>query len=87
MKLPEQFDPKAEQLLMEGGYRWDDWHYGFRRVRRRESESTDQYLARGPIVITFEELDDHGLLRRPGKTGTGRRKALEWLEQRIKSLD
>ncbi len=94
MKLPTELnlniDPRADGLLRKHGYRWDDWHYGFRRVRRPDSESTDQYVARGPIIISFEELEDHGLLTPltpPGKTGTGRRVALQWLEERIKSLD
>jgi len=83
----EKIDPRADQLLKKHGYRWDDWHYGFRRVRRPESESTDQYIARGPIIVSFEELEDHGLYMPPGKTGTGRRIALQWLEERIKYLD
>jgi len=47
----------SERLLKASGYLWDPWSFGFRRVRDWDHETTEQYLAKRPEIITFEELE------------------------------
>jgi len=37
--------------------------FAFKRVRRIEKESVEEYMNRPAVVITFEELEDHALLK------------------------
>jgi hypothetical protein len=82
---PAELDPDAARLLGRHGYLWDDWFHGFRRERRVGGESTEEYLKKGPIVISFEELRDHGLLAPEAPSVRDRAAGLAWLAVRIKS--
>jgi hypothetical protein len=53
---------QAEKLFERYGYVWSDWLYAYRRVRRIGRESTQEYLTAPPVVITYEDLKDHGLI-------------------------
>jgi len=55
-------DSDAEILLKKYGYVWSDWLYAYRRTRRVGRESTQEYLAAPPVVVSNEDLKDHGLI-------------------------
>jgi hypothetical protein len=80
MNMPEMLDDKALELLITHGYVWDPALYAFRRARRVRDESVKQYQDREPILVTFEELDDHSLT---GLRGEHAIKALtdRWFEK------
>jgi hypothetical protein len=78
--------PKAQELLDEFGYRWDPYHYGFRRIRRR-GEDLQQYRIAPPTVLPRESVDDLGLGESSTLDGTqldaalsALRRQLVWLE-------
>jgi hypothetical protein len=78
-------DSEAENLLKKFGYVWSDRLYAYRRARRVDRQSTQEYLAAPPILVTYEELRDHGLAvpqYDPGAespTPAQRRAAIQWL--------
>ena len=53
---------EAENLFNRHGYVWSDWLYAYRRARRVGRESTQEYLAAPPVVVTYEDLKDHSLI-------------------------
>jgi hypothetical protein len=86
---PDTIEFQAVQMLSEAGYVWDDSLFAFRRKRKIDRETTEQYLKAPPKVIAFEELDDHGLvlprqINGPRATPEARRYGLSWLADRIK---
>jgi hypothetical protein len=78
-------DSDAENLLNEYGYVWSAQLYACRRVRRVDRQSTEEYLAAAPVVVSYEELRDHGLVvpqydsSAIPPTPTERRAAIQWL--------
>jgi hypothetical protein len=86
---PDTIEFQAVQMLRDAGYVWDDSLFAFRRKRRIDRETTEQYLNSPPKVIAFEELDDRGLvlprqINGPRATPEARRHGLTWLAGRIK---
>lgn len=79
MSTPEVIDREAEAILSREGYLWDAFLNAFRRIRQPRHESTDAYLQAGPVLITIEELEDHGLLRGQDLTPEQHRVACSWL--------
>src|SRR6202030_3436174 len=68
-ELPEEtelsvpnLDSEAEKLFDKFGYIWSDWLYAYRRTRRVDRQSTQEYLAASPVLVSYEELRDHGLV-------------------------
>lgn len=84
MNIPAQVSRSNGRLLAENGYHWDNWAYGFRRVRDAPSQSTAHYLASTPDIISFEELTAHGCLA-PGASVHQRRESEVWLKARVKA--
>jgi hypothetical protein len=84
MRMPAELSEKAENLLRQHDYLWDNSLYAFRRARQVGKESTEKYLKAKPKLITFEELTDHGLFA-PHATADQKAAALAWLEERVKS--
>ena len=78
-------DSEAEKLFDKFGYVWSDWLYAYRRTRRVDRQSTQEYLAAPPVLVSYEELRDHGLVvpqYDPGAvspTPAQRRSAIQWL--------
>jgi hypothetical protein len=60
INLPAELSAKNGRLLAENRYLWDNWVYGFRRMRDAPSQPTAEYLASTPDIISFEELTAHG---------------------------
>ena len=86
---PDTIEFHAIQMLRNAGYVWDDSPFAFRRKRRIDQETTEQYLKAPPKMIAFEELDDHGLvlprqINGPRATPEARRYGLNWLAERLK---
>ncbi len=84
-------DPDADRLLRESGFLWNDFLYAFQRIRRTRREATDSYLS-NPVLVTFEELNDHHLiapveLQHVQPTVQQRRDGLAWLASRIRSYN
>jgi hypothetical protein len=73
---PKDVDPEALTLLVENGWQWQEIALGFiRRARAGER----------PFLISREELDRHGLVRKPQVfvTEAERQKGLRWLREEI----
>ena len=85
MSVPN-LDSEAEKLLDKFGYIWSDWLYAYRRTRRVDRQSTQEYLAAPQVLVSYEELRDHGLVvpkYDPGAvspTLAQRRTAIQWLQ-------
>ena len=91
MTTPVNIEIQAVRQLTDAGYLWDDSLYAFRRVRRVGRETTQQYWNSPPLVVAFEELEDHGLVLRDRNVGgvraaasTDPNEGLRWLAERIK---
>jgi len=82
-------EQQAEDLLKKHGYAWCHALKAYRRTRQVRQESTSQYLAGEPVVVTFEELEDHNLIPPQfGPTGVQptlaeKRANLQWLAERL----
>lgn len=94
MRIQKDIDPEAVKLLEEAEWRWDQSAYAFRRTRRAHGETTEAYKARQrlqpcPDVISYEELDQHGLAPHKQDVVTAHEKAngLRWLRERIKKAE
>ena len=75
---------EMERLLKSNGYLWDNFYNGFRRIRNIENhETTQEYLAKPPNVISFEELEDSGCFALDA-TVQQRDAAETWLRERLK---
>jgi hypothetical protein len=78
-------DSEAENLLKKSGYVWSDWLYAYRRARRVDRQSTREYLAAPPVIVSYEDLRDNGLIvpqydsSAVLPTPAQRRAAIEWL--------
>jgi hypothetical protein len=89
MSAPDDLNLEAEKALKQAGYLWDEHLYAFRRTRDFNRQTTKEYLASQPVVITFEELYDHKLVGAESHTKDEqltpqeRVVVLEWLGQRI----
>jgi len=79
--VPKNIDSLAIRILEDNGWLWDDYRFSFRRVRFEES--TQDYLSRPPLLITYEEISDHGLT---SSSVAQVERAREWLKQRINEL-
>jgi hypothetical protein len=53
MKKQGDFDSDALKILAAYDYIWDPMSYAFRRARRVEKESTEEYLAKKPCVVSL----------------------------------
>lgn len=82
-------DSEAAKLFARFGYVWSDWLYAYRRTRRVDLQSTQEDLAAPPVLVSYEELRDHGLLvpqYDPGAvspTPAQRRSAIQWLHNSL----
>jgi len=78
---------EAENLFNRHGYVWSDWLYAYRRARRVGRESTQEYLAATPVVVTYEDLKDHALIIAQYDSGAvlpgpaERNAAIQWLRK------
>ncbi|MGA7872072.1 MAG: hypothetical protein WCA22_14390 [Candidatus Binatus sp.] len=86
MSAPD-IELEAENLPRDFGYVWSDWLYAYRLVRRVGRESTEEYLAAAPVVVSYEDLKDHGLVIAQYHSGATsptpmeRNAAIQWLRQ------
>ena len=82
---PKQLNStETERLLKANGYLWDNWAFGFRRTRDVAHETTEQYLAKTPDIIGYEELEDHDCFK--SDASVEERHASEaWVRERIKA--
>jgi len=86
---PVTIELKAVHMLRDAGYLWDDSLFAFRRSRRIDLETTEQYLSSAPKVVAFEELDGHGLVLHAQSNGLyaapeNCRFGLQWLAVRLR---
>jgi hypothetical protein len=89
MSVPVGLDGEAKRLLNDEAYLWDDMLFAFRRTRQVRRESTEEYRKMAPVVISFEDLEDHGLIAgefrsyAQERTLQQRHESLRWLRERI----
>lgn len=76
-------DPEAIQLLEEADWPWSCFDAAFIKAREPEKETIEQYRSRPPELISYEELRDHGLVKRPSTTERDLEMGLQWLRQRL----
>ena len=88
-ELLQRVDSDARKILDEAGWMWDQARNAFRRMQRRGEPLHDYERRTEQDVISFEELDDHGLAPQSHDlVGESQRLAgLEWLRARIDAAE
>ena len=84
MNMPGNLSTENERLVAAAGYLWDNWVYGFRRVREVGSQSTAAYLDGTPDIISVEELTAHGCFD-PSASMHQRHQSEVWLHARVQA--
>jgi len=84
MNMPAGLSTENERLVAGAGYLWDNWAFGFRRVREVGSQSTADYLSRAPDIISIEELTAHGCFD-PNASLHQRHQSEVWLHARVEA--
>ena len=86
-KIPENIDFEVVKLMEEADWPWDPWYRAFRQAARA-NEPFAEYVSRmqqNPHLITYSELEDHGLAPRKADAVTPKQRAegIAWLKEKI----
>jgi hypothetical protein len=86
-KIPENIDLEVVRLLEEADWPWDPWHRAFRQAARANEPFADyvKRMKQNPRLITYSELEDHGLASRKAGAVTPKQRAegSAWLKKKI----